>query len=67
MDLINVMYTSPLGDTVPMCILDCPGATRFKTINNAYYKKTFGFIIVFDITDKVTFKNLKEWIDGIHK
>ena len=41
-------------------MLKC-GQERFRTIESSYYNGAHGMIIVYDITDSVSFKNVKQW------
>ena len=43
-------------------IWDTAGQERFKAITRAYYRDTHGVIIVYDITDKESFDNIKQWL-----
>ena len=45
-------------------IWDTAGQERFKTITNSYYKGAHGIILVYDITDKGTFKDVENWLAG---
>ena len=48
-------------------IWDTAGQERFKTVTSAYYRGADGIIIVFDQTDKESFKNIQNWIEDIAK
>ncbi|MHA2365954.1 MAG: Rab family GTPase [Candidatus Hodarchaeales archaeon] len=46
--------------------LDCwdiAGQDYFKSIRSNFYQKASGAVLVFDVTDLESFKNLKNWID----
>lgn len=45
-----------------MQIWDTAGQERFKTITSSYYKGAHGIILVYDITDKQTFKDIDNWL-----
>eukprot|EP00371_Babesia_bovis_P003218 XP_001611865.1 Rab1a [Babesia bovis] len=63
------------GRRVKLQIWDTAGQERFRTITSAYYRGADAIIIVFDITDKLSFENVPSWLqevekfapDGIHK
>jgi Ras-related protein Rab-1A len=46
---------------------DTAGQDRFKTITSSYYRGADGIIIVYDITDKTSFDNVKTWLAEIEK
>jgi small GTP-binding protein len=46
---------------------DTAGQERFRSIVPLYYKNANIYLIVFDITQKKTLKNIKDWISNIQK
>lgn len=52
---------------VKMQIYDTAGQCRFRTITNSYYRFANGVIIVFDITNRESFNNIKKWLDDVDK
>ena len=46
---------------------DTAGQEKFKTIVGAYYKGAHGIILVYDITDRQSFKEIQNWIDEADK
>ena len=50
------------GETVKLQLWDTAGQERFKTITSNYYRGAHGFILVYDVTNEESFKNLKQWI-----
>ena len=50
-----------------MQIWDTAGQERFQTITTSYYRGAHGLIIVFDVTDKNSFDNVKKWLDDVEK
>jgi len=55
------------GEIVKLHIWDTAGQERFKTITSSYYRGSHGIFLVYDITDRVSFKNIKVWVDEIKK
>lgn len=52
---------------VKLQIWDSAGQDRFKTITTLYYKNCHGIMIVFDLTDRKSFDNVKMWLKEIEK
>lgn len=48
-------------------IWDTAGQERFRSIIRFYYRNVFGCIVVFDMTDRKSFENIKSWIDDYYK
>lgn len=48
-------------DTVKIQIWDTAGQERFRSITQAYYRGSIGIFIVYDITDRRSFENVKQW------
>ena len=48
-------------------IWDTAWQERFKTITSTYYKGAHGVIIVYDITDKDSFRSVENWIAELDK
>lgn len=55
------------GRTIKLQIWDTAGQERFKTITSSYYKGAHGIIVVYDITDKESFKNIDNWMNEVEK
>eukprot|EP01114_Cavostelium_apophysatum_P010247 TRINITY_DN23759_c0_g1_i1.p1 TRINITY_DN23759_c0_g1~~TRINITY_DN23759_c0_g1_i1.p1 ORF type:complete len:206 (-),score=25.49 TRINITY_DN23759_c0_g1_i1:28-645(-) len=50
------------GKTVKLQIWDTAGQERFRTITNSYYRGSHGLVLVYDITDRISFNNLNQWL-----
>ncbi|XP_029923240.1 ras-related protein Rab-1B-like isoform X2 [Myripristis murdjan] len=50
------------GKRVKLMIIDVAGQERFRTLNTSYYRLSHGFIIIYDVTNKSSFDNLKTWL-----
>ncbi|CAK73115.1 unnamed protein product (macronuclear) [Paramecium tetraurelia] len=53
--------------TVKLQIWDTAGQDRFRTITSSYYRGAQGIIIVFDVTDRESFNQIRQWIQEIDK
>ena len=52
---------------IKMQIWDTAGQERFKNIISSYYRGAHGILLIFDVTDKESFKNLSNWLIEIEK
>lgn len=55
------------GKTIKLQIWDTAGQERFRTISSTYYRGAHGIIVVYDVTNHETFKNVKRWMIEIEK
>ncbi|KAL5457073.1 hypothetical protein EMCRGX_G034310 [Ephydatia muelleri] len=51
--------------SIKLQIWDTAGQDRFFSINVAYYRGAMGILLVYDVTDEKTFKNISRWIGEI--
>ncbi|CAD5211520.1 unnamed protein product [Bursaphelenchus okinawaensis] len=47
---------------VKLQLWDTAGQEKFKAITKSYYRNSAGVIIVYDITNRKSFDNVKEWL-----
>lgn len=53
------------GDRVKVQTWDTAGQERFKTITTSYYRNAQGILLVYDITDRSSFFNIRSWMEQI--
>ena len=53
------------GKIVKLQIWDTAGQDRFRSITKNYYKGAHGIVLIYDITDKKTFDNVRNWLRQI--
>ena len=53
--------------TIKLQIWDTAGQERFKSILSSYYKGANGILLLYDITNVNSFKNLSNWLIDIEK
>ena len=46
-------------------VWDTAGEERYRSITNAYYRGAEGILIVFDLTNEESFKNIQNWINEV--
>ena len=56
-----------LDKTIKVQVWDTAGQERYRSITNAYYRGAEGIMIVFDLTNKESFKNIENWINEVTK
>ncbi|KAI7730245.1 hypothetical protein M8C21_023082 [Ambrosia artemisiifolia] len=57
-----------VGDkTVKAQIWDTAGQERFRAITSSYYRGALGAMLVYDITRRGTFENLKKWLHELRE
>ena len=46
-------------------IWDTAGQERFRTITTSYFRGAQGILLVYDVTDRLTFTSLRNWVAQI--
>lgn len=52
---------------IKLQIWDTAGQERFRTLTASYYRGAHGIIVVYDVTDRETFENVRQWMLEIEK
>ncbi|CAJ1354402.1 unnamed protein product [Effrenium voratum] len=55
------------GKKVKLQIWDTAGQERFQTITQQYYRSAMGILMVYDMTDEASFRNIVRWNEQISK
>mmetsp|Transcript_17233 Transcript_17233/g.18702 ORF Transcript_17233/g.18702 Transcript_17233/m.18702 type:complete len:194 (+) Transcript_17233:40-621(+) len=63
----KIHYVDIDGSRIKLHIWDAHGGKKFREITSAYYRGVHGVLIVFDITDVVSFNDVKYWLNEITK
>ena len=67
LDYVSTTYKSPKGEDIAVKIWDTAGQERFKTITYSFYKQANGVIVTFDVTNQLSFTNVKTWLESIYQ
>ena len=60
------LYDTEVNEThIRWQIWDLAGQPVFKDVVQAYYTKVFGGVLVYDVTRRQTFENVKKWLDDL--
>jgi small GTP-binding protein len=52
---------------IPVVLWDTAGQERFRTITYGFYKNANGVILVYDVSNRKSFQNIKTWISAINE
>ncbi|MEX2702250.1 MAG: GTP-binding protein [Candidatus Baldrarchaeota archaeon] len=66
-DLYTKNVDLGIGKPIKLQIWDTGGQERFKKLRPLYYKGAAGGLLVYDITNKNSFKHLKNWFNEVQK
>jgi len=55
------------GKRIKLQIWDTAGQERFRTITTAYYRGAMGILLIYDVTDEISFQNIRNWIRNIEQ
>jgi len=57
-----------IGDRhVNLQVWDTAGQERFHTITTTYYRSSDAILLVFDVTDKQSWKNCERWLEDVRR
>ena len=55
------------GKTVKLQLLDTAGQERFRTITSLHYRNAMGILLVYDVTNEQSFRNIEDWLKNVEK
>uniref|UniRef100_A0A6B2LLK9 Uncharacterized protein n=1 Tax=Arcella intermedia TaxID=1963864 RepID=A0A6B2LLK9_9EUKA len=55
------------GKSLKMQVWDTAGQERFRTITSSYYRGALGIVMVYDITNAVTFESIPKWLEEVDR
>ena len=53
------------GNQVKLQIWDTAGQEKYRSVGKAYYRNAIGVLLVFSLTDHVSFEKLEEWLSDV--
>ena len=53
--------------TLDISLIDTAGQERFKSITKTYYTQADCILLIYDITNRDSYDNVKSWINSIHE
>lgn len=53
------------GQRVKVHVWDTAGQERFRTLTSTYYRKAQGVLLVYDVTSRESFNNVRNWMHQI--
>ncbi|SNX84682.1 related to YPT31 - GTP-binding protein of the rab family [Melanopsichium pennsylvanicum] len=53
------------GETVKVQVWDTAGSESFRSITRSYYRGAAGALLVYDVTHRPSFLNVKTWLDDV--
>ncbi|XP_055340540.1 ras-related protein Rab-26-like isoform X1 [Paramacrobiotus metropolitanus] len=62
----NKTVTMTDNSKVKLQIWDTAGQERFRSITHAYYRDAHALLLLYDVTSKASFDNIRAWLAEIH-
>lgn len=66
-DFKSIPITTANNNFVKLLLWDTAGQERFRTITQMYYRGTHVILVIYDVTDRTSFENIKIWLKEIEK
>ncbi|XP_067472594.1 ras-related protein Rab-37-like isoform X3 [Thunnus thynnus] len=68
---VGIGFTNKVVDVdnlkVKLQIWDTAGQERFRSVTHAYYRDAQALLLLYDITSKLSFDNIRAWLTEIHE
>ena len=61
----QIKYININNKKIKLQIWDTAGQERYRVVTKNYFNSSDGFIIIYDITNRESFNNVKNWIEQI--
>ncbi|XP_077315053.1 ras-related protein Rab-37 isoform X5 [Lithobates pipiens] len=55
------------GQNVNLQIWDTAGQERFRSVTHAYYRDAQALLLLYDITSRTSFQNIRAWLAEVHE
>ncbi|XP_063281503.1 ras-related protein Rab-37 [Pelobates fuscus] len=55
------------GENVKLQIWDTAGQERFRSVTHAYYRDAQALLLLYDITSKTSFQNIRAWLSEVEE
>jgi Ras-related protein Rab-1A len=55
------------NEQIKLQLWDTAGQERFRTITSSYYQGAHGILIVYDVTDDSSYRNVKNWLNEVNR
>uniref|UniRef100_A0A3Q3VWN6 small monomeric GTPase n=1 Tax=Mola mola TaxID=94237 RepID=A0A3Q3VWN6_MOLML len=60
-------HTFPFKVRICCRIWDTAGQERFRSVTHAYYRDANALLLLYDVTNKASFNNIRAWLTEIHE
>ncbi len=60
-------FVNIYGKKIKLVFWDTAGHEKFRSITSSYYRTVHSVILMYDVTDRSTFDNVKKWIGELDK
>lgn len=64
---IRIKYITVRGKKVKLQMLDTAGQERFRTITRSFFKGASGFVLGYDITNRLSYESVKMWFNELKR
>ncbi|XP_076624044.1 RAS oncogene family member Rab27 [Colletes latitarsis] len=63
----RVIYQTANGRTqrVHLQLWDTAGQERFRSLTTAFYRDSMGFLLIFDLTNEISFLEVRNWLEQL--